>query len=115
MWDLLNEWRSLTEAEGEAIEAEDWARVSSSQASKQLLQARISDGGTEASADSKSTGLQIEWRRIIAAEERNLALLNQKMDENREQRDGLSGRSKKLDQIKTSYASAPATYWTSYS
>ena len=115
MWDLLNEWRSLTEIEREAIGTEDWARVSSSQASKQRLQARIHDVWTEASAGSESAGLNMEWQRIIAAEERNLALLNQKMDENKKQRDGLSGRSKKLGQIKTAYAGTPVTFWASYS
>lgn len=73
---LLAEWRSLTEREGEAIDAGDWDLVLGLQASKAALRdAFPPSGGHAASSGDPSEADRLVWQAVIGMESRNLERL----------------------------------------
>ena len=114
MWDLLNQWKQRTDAEREAILAEDWGSLERNQTAKQQLQSTLSELMDSDSQAIDSSGLQSEWTQLIDAEQGNSDLLEKKMRENREELDSVDRKTKQLGQIRHAYTGSDQNYWNSY-
>lgn len=112
---LYQEWRSLTESEGLAIEAAAWAQVQRYQVAKRRLQPRI----TEVTRRLDPTVLERQFRpaveELIRLERRNNALLQGQRDAVQRHRQELDRTSRNLRQIHKSYVPPVRTHWQSYS
>ncbi|MBT5706376.1 MAG: hypothetical protein HOI66_08650 [Verrucomicrobia bacterium] len=115
MWDLLNQWKQLTDAEREAILAEDWELLQRNQIAKQQLQSTLSDLMDSDSQAIDSTGFQSEWGQLIDAEQGNSDLLEKKMRENRKELGSVDRKTMQLGQIRHAYSGSDQNYWNSYS
>lgn len=112
---LLNQWKALTNAEREAILAEDWESLQRSQAEKQQLQSTVSTLLNADSSAIKAASLSSQWLQLVDAEQGNSALLEEKMKRNREELDSFDRSTKKLGQIRHAYKGSDQNYWNSYS
>ena len=112
---LYEQWRSLTEAESEALEAAAWAQVEQYQAAKSQLQPRI----TEVTQRLDASVLEREFRPVVEElmrlERRNDALLQRQRHAAERQRQELDRTSRNLRQIHKSYVPPVRTHWHSYS
>jgi hypothetical protein len=117
---LLEQWRRLTEAEGEAIQATAWATLKEIHTVKVELQKDLTAAiqkWTKAHPDvaSSKNPFQAEVSRLISLEARNgeyLAAQYQKAAQNRK----MSERAlSTLRKVKQSYVRKTETGWDSYS
>jgi hypothetical protein len=122
--DAYGSWEQLTQAEGLAIQSEDWTRVSECQKSKHGLQQQIIHLTEAAQAECLTTGqdpqqLQGDMRRIIntliALESRNAGLLaNQRQAADLRKLD-LDQATHNLRRVHKSYTTPAPAVWNSYS
>ncbi|MBI3415590.1 MAG: hypothetical protein HY043_09780 [Verrucomicrobia bacterium] len=121
---LYEDWRVLSETEGEAISAGDWERVNGCQDQKQHLQNRIIKA-TEAlqneavaqGVNPKRTerGLRPIVERLIALELRNQELLSAKRQTADAEKAELERSERNLRQVHQSYGGTREAAWESYS
>ena len=118
------EWRRLAEAEGAAMQADDWALVATCQKGLRRLQARITRLGPAArrewaqSADDRTARegeLNATIHDLIRLERQNLTLVAAKKEVVRMQLDRLRQTGRTLKQIQRSYLSNRPATWTSFS
>ena len=121
---LYQEWRRLSEAEGEAIRRQEWPVVEDCQGAKYKLQSVITmatelyladlahPGGDPADYDRQFRGIVAE---LIQLEERNGQWLEDQKRRAREQQEELARTTASLRQVRRAYASGKAAAWTSYS
>jgi hypothetical protein len=123
IWDLYDEWKSLTEKERSAILARNWREVRRCQRAKEQLQPRIISL-TEALKTEKPAREPLEEinlrirqhvNELIAMEMENSSILERCMAEAEKEKAGLEDTSSRLRKVHKSYGSAPAPVWNQYS
>jgi hypothetical protein len=123
LWTLYTHWKDLTEREGQAILNCDWPRVRECQSAKQSLQNEIIRATDLARA---SFGTPIQEREFVAAirgrvneliqlETKNNSILEERLAFANQQKVELSKTSRRLRQVRHSYALAREPIWNSYS
>jgi hypothetical protein len=125
--DLQNayhEWQRLAEAEGKAICAGDWMRVSDCQRALQELQARIIRASDQACVEwarpgvdraEKENKVRATVRSLIELEWRNQALLDVHRRDAQEEMNRLEEAGRTLMRVRRTYAPARPAAWTSFS
>jgi len=117
-------WEEFTQAEGDAIQRDDWARVHECQQTKQDLQQRIIHLTEAAQAECIEAGqdkklLEHDVRRIINTlimlESRNSEWLAGRRRVAELQKGDLDQASQNLRRVQHSYSPPPAALWNSYS
>lgn len=117
-------WEQLTQAEGAAIQSDDWSRVQQCQQTKQGLQRKIIHLTEAAQAECIDAGvdqksLEREVRRIInhliSLESRNSELLAGRRDAAEAAKADLDQAAHNLRRVQKSYAPPTAALWNSYS
>lgn len=117
-------WEQLTQGEGDAIKADDWARVRQFQQNKHGLQKEIIHLTEAAQAECIETGIdpkgfEREMRRIIngliALESRNSEWLSSRRCAAEATRAELDQASHNLRRVQKSYAPPGDALWNSYS
>jgi hypothetical protein len=117
-------WEQLTQAEGAAIQSDDWSRVQQCQQTKQDLQRQIIHLTEAAQAECidagvDQKGLEREVRRIInhliALESRNSELLAGRRGAAEAAKADLDQAAHNLRRVQKSYAPPTAALWNSYS
>lgn len=117
-------WEQLTQAEGAAIESDDWARVQQCQQTKKGLQKQIIQLTEAAQAECIEAGvdqksLERDVRRIIngliALESRNSELLAGRRVVAEVAKADLDQAAHNLRRVQKSYAPPSAALWNSYS
>ncbi len=121
---LYQEWRTLTEAEGEAIRSATWPQVYRCQAAKSQLQARILAAHERFQAELAANGLdarehEAQYRKTIAElillEQRNGEFLEAQREQAQAKLRELSRTRQNLRQVQRAYAGAQQPAWNSYS
>lgn len=125
--DLQNayhDWQRLAEAEGDAIRAGNWTRVSDSQSALEQLQPRISRCTELVREEWARLGLDRAEKEgamrnivkpLIELQRRNQALLDVHRRDAREKMGQLEEVGRTLLRIKRTYAPARPAAWTSFS
>jgi hypothetical protein len=112
---LLDQWRQLSEEEGNAISSGAWTQVEHFQSAKARLQPRI----TEVTQRIEPGVFQAQFRplldELMQLERRNSSLLEQKRSVAQEQERSLDRTQRNLRQIQKSYTPKVRTHWHSYS
>jgi hypothetical protein len=121
---LYQEWRRLSEAEGEAIRRGEWPAVEQCQEAKYKLQSCITmatevyqsdlahPGGDPLDYDRQFRGIVAD---LIQLEERNGKWLEDQKRQAREQLEELARTSSNLRLVRRAYASGRSAAWSSYS
>ena len=119
---LYAEWRTLTEAEGEAIRAGAWPQVEQRQAAKHQLQRRIIDATQRLDTESTPTERAAHERHfravvdeLIQLEQRNHELVARTRDEAAGHQRSLDQCSRNLRRVQRGYAPVAGAFWESYS
>lgn len=123
LWDLYEQWKRLTEKEGEAIRTANWLEVRRCQKAKQQLQSgiiKVTDGlKTECSNELQNDQLNSQIRRhvneLIQLETRNHSILGQCMAKLQNERGTLEETSNRLKKVRKSYVPSPQPIWNQYS
>lgn len=107
---LYEEWRLMSEAEGEAIRTSEWQQVHLYQNTKAELQAKIVDATQELNATTFSAEeirqqFQPVLEHLISLEIRNNDLLGNERSQLESERDQLGKNQHNLRQIKSAYGS----------
>jgi hypothetical protein len=118
--ELYQQWKGLTEREGAAILASNWAEVRSCQEKKQKLQPqiiKISDQLKNASRGASQFQDRIREcvNELIQLETRNSANLAGRLQTAKEKIDSLDCTSSRLRQLHKSYVPAQGSAWNQYS
>jgi hypothetical protein len=114
------EWKRLTEKEGAAILASNWADVRNCQRLKQELQPKIIQA-TDAAKLLLGHGSEFEARirecvnELIRLETRNSEALGKRLESAEKERNGLERASHQLKQVQRSYSGARGSSWDQYS
>jgi hypothetical protein len=121
---VYQQWRQLSETEGEAIQASDWRRVDACQSAKQSLQPLIIKFTGEAQEDWVRAGIdksvmEREIRAVvddlIRLEHRNGEWVCRQQTAARSQECELEKSTRNLSRVQRSYSPAPSAVWQSYS
>jgi hypothetical protein len=121
---LYEQWRLLTEQEGQAIRAADWNRVGECQSEKKHLQSRIQKADHDLDQEVRTRGatrkaLENEFRGVIedliARERDNERELTAQRRGAEERRQELHQASRRLRQVHQAYAPGRPPLWHSYS
>ena len=112
---LCQQWRSLTEDEGEAIEAGAWANVDQFQTAKARLQPRIVEVSQRLDAATHARHFREVVEELMQLERRNSALLHSRRQAAETQKQELDRTSRHLRQLHKSYVPPARTHWQSYS
>ena len=118
--ELYQEWKQLTEKEGDAITASDWVQVRSCQKAKQQLQPRIihaTDGVKNAPGLRSEFEAQIREcvNELIQLETRNSEALGKRLEAAEKERSGLDQTSQRLKRVQKSYSGTRESAWDQYS
>lgn len=112
---LYLQWRSLTDEEGEAIEAGAWINVEQFQAAKARLQPRITEVSRRLDAATHERQFRTIVEELMQLERRNSDLLQRQRQAAEEQKQELDKVSRHLRQLHRSYVPPARTHWQSYS
>lgn len=121
---LYENWRALSEAEGEAINAGDWDRVNRCQDEKQHLQERIIKATESLQKEAVAQGLNPKRterglrpivERLIALELRNQELLASRRQAAEAEKAALERSGRNLRQVHQAYGGTRNAAWESYS
>jgi hypothetical protein len=112
---LYQQWRSLTEDEGAAIEASTWPSVEQFQAAKARLQPRIVELSQRLDASTHDRQFRKVVEALMELERRNSALLQRQRQASEKQKLELDRASRHLRQLHKSYVPPARTHWQSYS
>ncbi len=121
---LYQEWRDLSEAEGQAIRSAIWSDVDECQNAKGRLQSRILSATELLQADLVARGenpqcYDAEFRNVVAElillEERNSKWLAEVKEAKLAQRQELNRSSQNLRQVRRAYTRNRQPAWNSYS
>jgi hypothetical protein len=120
----LARWRELSEAEFSAITAEDWPALARAQTAKVQLRAKMENLPLPVGSASDpcihqpatlSGFCQELIAELVAMEQRNLELLNTKLESARRQRSQLESSTRTLKNLRGSYGRRAEGCWQSYS
>lgn len=112
---LYQQWRGLSEDEGEAIEAGAWSNVDQFQAAKARLQPRITEVSQRVDVGTHERRFRKVVDDLMHLERRNSALLQRRRQAAEAQRQELDRASRHLRQLHKSYVPPARTHWQSYS
>ena len=121
---LYQEWRTLTESEGEAIRSATWPQVNQCQTAKSQLQTRILAAHELFQAELAANGLdapehEAQYRKTIAElillEERNGKFLEAQRQRASAKIRELGRTRQNLNQVHRAYAGSREAAWHSYS
>jgi hypothetical protein len=118
--ELYQEWKRLTEKEGAAIMASNWAEVRSCQKAKQQLQPKIihaSDAVKNAPGARSEFEAQIREcvNELIQLETRNSEALGKRLEAAEKERSALEQTSQRLKRVQKSYSGTRESAWDQYS
>jgi len=112
---LYEQWRGLTEDEGEAIETGAWTDVEHFQAAKARLQPRIAEVSRRLDQTTHERQFRTLVEDLMQLERRNDVLLQQRRQAADEQMRELDKASRHLRQLHKSYVPPAHAHWQSYS
>jgi len=112
---LYQQWRSLTEDEGAAIEAGAWINVDQFQTAKFRLQPRIVELSKQLDSATHELRFRKEVEELMQSERENNELLQRQRQDAETQRQELDRASRQLRHLHKSYVSPARTHWQSYS
>jgi len=112
---LFEQWRSLTEDEGRAIEGGAWTQVEQYQTAKTLLQPRITELSARIEIVVHETRFRAVVEELMELERRNLAILQRQRESAEQRRQELDRASRNLRQIHKTYVPSTRAHWQSYS
>ena len=112
---LYQQWRSLTEDEGEAIKTSAWTSVEQFQTAKSRLQPRITEVSQRLDTTTHEQKFRVVVEELMRLERRNSALLQRQRQAAEEQKRELDRTSRHLRQLHKSYIPPARTHWQSYS
>lgn len=124
LFEAYDTWEQLTQTESAAIKASDWARVTESQQSKQVLQKKIIALTESAQAECIETGLDSTHferdlrpiiNNLILMESHNAELIAVKRQAADVEKLDLDHASNNLRRLQKSYSPPTAAVWNSYS
>lgn len=124
LFEAYEAWEHLTQSEGAAIRAGDWARVADCQQSKQVLQKQIVSLTESAQAECIGTGLDAKnferdlrpiINKLISMESLNAELLATKRQAADVEKLDLDQASNNLRRVQKSYSPPTPPVWNSYS
>lgn len=124
LFKLLEDWRRLTLAEGEAIGSLDWDALRGLQSKKQSLQLRLTEGeeavfGPKSPASSKRTEDKKRLRQYVEElaklEKENADLLARLIASNKQQAENSGQALRSLRVVQRAYAKTAESFWHSYS
>ena len=118
--DLLEQWRRLTEAEGEAIRTGAWLSVKELQAAKAELQRDMNSAMEKWKRENPGAApakhpFRREVDRLISLEMRNSELLAAQHERVQRERASSDRALLTLRRVQRSYAQKPETGWDCYS
>lgn len=110
-------WQELTDAEGQAIEAEDWPAVTAHQHEKTRLQEQVEESTTRIPETERrrNSMLTTIFGNLVQQEERNAERLRRKLACCRSQREETERSGHNLRRLRGAYGSVRNTTWHSYS
>lgn len=116
---LYQQWRRLTESEGQAIRAAIWPQVDQCQAAKLALQPRISEVSSVLDPAVHEQRFRPVVEELMQLERRNRELLQAQRQIAQMQKDELDHAGRNLRQLHRSYVPADAphrgAHWQSWS
>jgi len=112
---LYEQWRRLTQSEGQAIEAASWTQVEQYQAAKARLQPRITEVSQRLEAPAHARQFRAVVEGLMELERRNSALLQRQRRAAEQHQQELDRTSRNLRQIHKSYLPSARSHWQSYS
>ena len=112
---LYQQWRSLTEDEGEAIAAGAWNKLEQFQAAKARLQPRIVELSQRLDVPTHERQFRALVEELMQLERCNSASLQRRRQAAEEQMRELDKTSRHLRQLHKSYVPPAHTHWQSYS
>jgi hypothetical protein len=112
---LYDQWRRLTETEGQAIEAADWNQVAQCQSGKSRLQPRIVEVGQRLEVAVHELHFRPIVERLIEMERANRTRLQAQRETAEGQKRHLDRSSRCLRQLHESYVPPIRPHWESYS
>jgi hypothetical protein len=123
LWELYDEWKRLTSAEGAAISCSDWSEVRRCQNAKKQLQPRIIRQSESAKAecltnvDNEELESQIRSHvnQLIMLETQNNDILQNRLELLAKERSEAERTSARLRKIHKSYAPECGPAWNRYS
>jgi hypothetical protein len=122
--ELFQEWRTLTETEGQAIRSATWPEVNRCQDAKFHLQSRLMMAHESLQAERLARGLDPvtydpPYRQVVAElirlEQRNSEWLADQYQQAERQNQDLARTSRNLRQVHRAYAPGAPAHWHSYS
>lgn len=111
--DFLEEWETLTEAEGKAIGLSLWSKVVQCQTRKKDLQSALSALGQQGRPQPPEIRDLVQ--RVIAMEATNLQLLEKHQEKLAASRSSLTASSRNLHRIRSAYSARRDSVWNSFS
>jgi hypothetical protein len=123
LWDLYQQWKGLTQKEGDAILSSNWREVRRCQNAKQELQPKIIQLTESAKAEFGTGDQQREFddrlrgcvNELILLETQNSSALGERLDALGLERAELEKSSKQLRQLHKSYLPTQNPTWNNYS
>ncbi len=120
---VYEQWRTWSEAEGEAIQAGAWPQVARCQDAKLKLQSRILTATEAWQSENPNRGqegtVDPQVRRVVSElillEVRNSEWVAEQRRQAHRDRDQLGQSRRNLRQIQRAYAASPRALWQSYS
>ena len=112
---LYEQWRSLTTAEGHAIQAADWDQVAQCQTAKSRLQPRIVEVSQRLEVAVHEAQFRPVVEQLMEMERANHAQLQAQRHSAELQKRQLDQSSRHLRQLHQSYVPASRAHWQSYS
>jgi hypothetical protein len=111
---LYEQWRRLTQSEGQAIETGAWTQLEQYQAAKTRLQPRMAEVSQRLSA-AHAPSFRAVVEELMELERRNSALLQRQRHAAEQHQQELDRTSRNLRQIHKSYLPPTRAHWQSYS
>jgi len=123
LWDLYEEWKRLTEAEGAAILTSDWPEVRRCQNNKKQLQPQIirltqvtkAECSSPAEIEQIDTQVRSYVNELIQLETRNNGVLQGRLELLAQERFEINRTASRLRQIHKSYVPPRDAVWDRYS
>src|SRR3954462_2437572 len=123
LWNLYEEWKRLTHAEGAAIHASDWAEVRRCQNAKKQLQPKIIRLSESAkaeyltNADNEKLECQIRSyvNQLIILETQNNSILQNRLQHLADERSEVDRTTARLRKVHKSYTPNRGAVWDRYS
>jgi hypothetical protein len=123
LWDLYEEWKRLTNAEGAAIKTSDWSEVRRCQTAKKQLQPKIihlsesakAECLTLADQDRMESQIRDYVNQLILLETKNNDILQSRLEHLTHERSEVDRTTARLRKVQKSYGASRDAIWDRYS